>query len=174
MRNVPLHSICRPKQWKTIAKKQLLESGIPVYGANGVIGFTDSFTHEEPTLMIGCRGSCGQVHTTKGKAWINGNAMALDSLSSEVNIDFLKYQLEWRGFEDVISGSSQPQITGQGLKKVSVVLPALEEQKRIAGILDEADRVRKKTQALIDKYDELAQPSSPCLAIPSPTRRVEY
>ena len=29
--------------------------------------------------------------------------------------------------------------------------------KRIAGILDEADRVRKKTQALIDKYDELAQ-----------------
>ena len=62
-----------------------------------------------------------------------------------------------RGFDDVISGSAQPQITGQGLQKVLVPLPSLEEQKRIAGILDEADRVRKKTQALIDKYDELAQ-----------------
>ena len=38
-----------------------------------------------------------------------------------------------------------------------IPLPPLEKQKRIAGILDEADRVRKKTQALIDKYDELAQ-----------------
>jgi type I restriction enzyme S subunit len=36
-------------------------------------------------------------------------------------------------------------------------LPPLDEQKRIAEILDKADRVRKKTQALIDKYDELAQ-----------------
>ena len=43
------------------------------------------------------------------------------------------------------------------LKALEVPLPPLEEQKRIAGILDEADRVRKKTQALIDKYDELAQ-----------------
>lgn len=40
---------------------------------------------------------------------------------------------------------------------LQIPLPPLEEQKRIAGILDEADRVRKKTQALIDKYDELAQ-----------------
>lgn len=157
MRVVPLHSICRPKQWKTIPKKSLLDSGVPVYGANGVIGFTDGYTHDEPVLMIGCRGSCGQVHRTEGKAWVNGNAMALDSLRDDVDMRFLQYQLQWRGFEDVISGSSQPQITGQGLKKVSVYMPPLEEQKRIAGILDEADRVRKKTQALIDKYDELAQ-----------------
>ena len=40
---------------------------------------------------------------------------------------------------------------------LQIPLPPLQEQKRIAGILDEADRVRKKTQALIDKYDELAQ-----------------
>ena len=43
------------------------------------------------------------------------------------------------------------------VKNVTIPLPPLEEQKRIAEILDEADRVRKKTQALIDKYDELAQ-----------------
>ena len=43
------------------------------------------------------------------------------------------------------------------LQEVEVPVPPLEEQRRIAGILDEADLVRKKTQALIDKYDELAQ-----------------
>jgi len=54
-------------------------------------------------------------------------------------------------------GGGQPHISQGYVKKIKVPLPPLEEQKRIAGILDEADRVRKKTQALIDKYDELAQ-----------------
>jgi len=31
--------ISEPKQWKTIATKDLLETGYPVYGANGKIGF---------------------------------------------------------------------------------------------------------------------------------------
>ena len=55
------------------------------------------------------------------------------------------------------SGANLPRISPKELMQFEMPLPPLEEQKRIAGILDEADRVRKKTQALIDKYDELAQ-----------------
>jgi len=158
MRYVPLHSICRPKQWKTIASSKLRDEGYPVYGANGIIGYHDEFNHAHPTLLITCRGAtCGKLNVSKPFSYINGNAMALDDLSGEVDLNFLAYFLAHRGFDDVISGSAQPQITGQGLQKVLVPLPSLEEQKRIAGILDEADRVRKKTQALIAKYDELAQ-----------------
>lgn len=83
--------------------------------------------------------------------------MALDNLDSAVDLSFLKYYLEKRGFEDVISGSAQPQITRQNLEKVNIPLPPLEEQKRIAEILDKADEFRQKTKALIEKYDELAQ-----------------
>ena len=36
-------------------------------------------------------------------------------------------------------------------------LPPLEEQKKIAAILDAADEYRQKTKALIDKYDQLTQ-----------------
>jgi type I restriction enzyme S subunit len=55
------------------------------------------------------------------------------------------------------SGLAQLNLSSKWVEDYEVDLPSLEEQKRIAGILDEADRVRKKTQALIDKYDELAQ-----------------
>jgi type I restriction enzyme S subunit len=54
-------------------------------------------------------------------------------------------------------GVAQKNISLKQVKELKIPLPPLEEQKRIAAILDEADRVRKKTQALIDKYDELAQ-----------------
>ena len=55
------------------------------------------------------------------------------------------------------TGASYPAVSNKIVCNSEIPLPPLEEQKRIAGILDEADRVRKKTQALIDKNDELAQ-----------------
>ena len=60
-------------------------------------------------------------------------------------------------FHKRASGTTVKNLNAEIVRTVKIPLPPLEEQKRIAGILDEADRVRKKTQALIDKYDELAQ-----------------
>ena len=150
MEKVLLTSICRPKQWKTISTKDLLESGYPVYGANGKIGFYNSYTHEHPTVLITCRGAtCGSINISDPKSYVNGNAMALDNLSEEVDLYYLKYYLEYRKLDDVISGSAQPQITGKGLSKVKIPLPPLDQQKKIAAILDAADAYRQKTKALI-------------------------
>ena len=153
---VKLHEICRPRQWKTISASNLHEEGYPVYGANGKIGFYSEYTHEFPTLMITCRGAtCGNVHISEPKSYINGNAMALDDLDSQqVNIRYLYYYLLGRGFDDVISGSAQPQITGQGLTKIGIPLPPLPEQKRIAAILDKADAIRRKRQQAIQLADD--------------------
>ncbi len=153
---VKLNAICRPKQWKTISSSNLLDHGFPVYGANGQIGFYSEYTHEKPTLMITCRGAtCGSLNISVPKSYINGNAMALDSLDTEkVDIMFLYYFLKQRGFQDVISGSAQPQITGQGLNKIEVPLPPLEEQKRIVAILDKADTIHQKRQQAIALADD--------------------
>ena len=55
------------------------------------------------------------------------------------------------------SGSTQKSINNSNFKKLSIPLPPLEEQKKIAAILDAADDYRQKTKALIDKYDQLTQ-----------------
>lgn len=153
---VKLHEICRPRQWKTIPASKLKSDGYPVYGANGKIGFYSEYTHQEPTLAITCRGAtCGNVHISDPFSYINGNAMALDNLDSNLaDIKYLYYLFLSRGFDDVISGSAQPQITGQGLTKVTVPLPPLDEQKRIAAILDKADAIRRKRQQAIQLADD--------------------
>jgi len=43
------------------------------------------------------------------------------------------------------------------VKKLKIPLPPLDQQKKIANILDAADAYRQKTKALISKYDELTQ-----------------
>jgi type I restriction enzyme S subunit len=155
---VNINKLCRPRQWKTLSMEKLTKEGYPVYGANGKIGFYNEFSHEHPTLAITCRGAtCGSVHITEPKSYINGNAMALDNISDKIDIKFLYYFFLQRGFNDVISGSAQPQITGEGLSKIQIPLPPLPIQKRIAELLDAADALRRKDEALLKKYDELAQ-----------------
>lgn len=153
-----LTDISRPKQWKTISTANLKRSGYPVYGANGKIGFYDKYTHESPTLLITCRGAtCGTLNISESQSYVNGNAMALDNLSENVDLKFLFYALNKRGLQDTISGSAQPQITREGLSKVELAIPPLPIQKTIAEKLDKADALRKKDKELLKYYDELAQ-----------------
>lgn len=157
-RKVKLTDVCKPKQWKTISTSELKEEGFPVYGANGKIGFYNEYTHEKETLLITCRGAtCGTINICEPKSYVNGNAMALDNLKEECHLRFLFYFFQKRGFSDVISGSAQPQITGQGLSKVEIPLPDFARQKHIAEVLDKADALRQQNRQLLAHYDELLQ-----------------
>lgn len=54
-------------------------------------------------------------------------------------------------------GAAQPNISTKTIGDLKIPLPPLDQQKKIASILDAADAYRQKTKALISKYDELTQ-----------------
>lgn len=154
--NIPLNEITRPKQWPTLSRRELTDDGFPVYGANGRIGFANAYTHKDPTIIIGCRGSCGTLHITEPHSYVTGNAMALDALdTNRVDQRYLFYFLRYRGFSDVVSGSSQPQITGKGLARIFVPLPGLQEQRRISEMLGRADALQEKCRNNLSEVDRL-------------------
>lgn len=153
-----LCEICHPKQWKTISFDMLEPQGYPVYGANGVIGYYSEYNHEKATLLITCRGAtCGALNICEPFSYVNGNAMALDDLSSEVDLRYLYYYLLARGLSDTITGSAQPQIVRQSLEKVVIDYPPLDEQRRIAAVLDKVSDLIAKRRAQLDKLDELVK-----------------
>lgn len=124
----PLTKICNPKQWPTISAKELTESGFPVFGANGKIGFYSAYNHEHPTILITCRGAtCGTINVCEPKSYVTGNAMALDDPDlKKTSLEFLECYLNVRGLNDTITGAAQPQITRQNLQPVTVFVPAPE------------------------------------------------
>ncbi len=153
-----LIDICTPKQWKTISKKDMLSKGYVVYGAGGMIGYTDKYNHEEETVIVGCRGTCGNVIITEKFSYINGNAMALDNLKEEViNKNYLAYYLKSKGFNEVITGTTQKQITREGLSKYYVEFPQIDEQIKIVKILERAEKVLEKKKEVIRLVDELVK-----------------
>ncbi|KIC43847.1 hypothetical protein RA28_19675 [Ruegeria sp. ANG-S4] len=140
-KEVRLGDVCAPKQWPTIGKNDMTDSGYPVFGANGFIGFYSEFNHEHPTTVVTCRGAtCGTVSRTPPSTYITGNAMSLDDVdATRVDDEFLFFALQKRGFDDIISGSAQPQIIGKDIRSVKLKLPMLTEQRKIAETLSICD-----------------------------------
>ncbi|MEI4572925.1 hypothetical protein WAC47_27845, partial [Klebsiella pneumoniae] len=62
-----------------ITSEQISESGIyPVYGGNGLRGFTESFTHEGDFLLIGRQGAlCGNIQIVSDRVYISEHAIAV-------------------------------------------------------------------------------------------------
>ena len=154
MEKVQLNNICRPKQWKNLTVKNIVPDGkYPVYGANGIIGYYNDYNHENETLMIGCRGTCGALNISQPFSYINGNAMALDDLVDDIDIRYLYYALMGRGFQDVISGAVQPQIIRADLEKMEVWIGNKKEQKEIVDVFSKLDAVlshRKREMQCLD------------------------
>ena len=158
MEKIKLIDICTPKQWKTMPTSELLEEGYPVYGANGIIGYCREYNHEDPVIAVTCRGAtCGSVNITVSKSYVTGNAMCLDNLRSDVEIDYLYYCLKHYNFKNVISGSAQPQITRQGMKKVCIYICNHDEQIVIVHKLKNIENIIELRKRELKKLDDLVR-----------------
>ena len=150
-----LGEVCEIYQPKTISGKEMVDDGAYlVYGANGVIGRYDRYNHEEPQLLITCRGAtCGAVNVSTPKVWITGNAMVVRPKNGGLDMRFLEYL--FRGGVDLsktITGAAQPQITRQALSPLEISYPnSLPEQQRIVGKLDAAFAALSAAVGLVER-----------------------
>ena len=152
MEKIKLTDICNPKQWKTIPTSELLEDGYPVYGANGIIGYYSEFNHKNQVITVTCRGAtCGTINITVPKSYVTGNAMCLDDVRSDIYMEYLYYCLKHYNFNNVISGSAQPQITRQGMEKIYVTIGSHNEQ------MDIVDKLKKVENVIGLRKRELKQ-----------------
>ena len=126
-------------QPQTISSSDLTTEGYWVYGANGIIGKYKEYNHETEQICITCRGNtCGTVNYTRPKVWITGNSMVIntDKYQRQVNKRYLFHYLSSYNFNNIVSGSGQPQIVRTPLEKIKVTLPTIEEQVQIAHGID--------------------------------------
>ena len=77
----------------------------------------------------------------------------------EVDPRYMGYVSRTKEFRDSVQrikvGSTQVHMRAREYKEIKIPLPPLEEQKRIAAILDKADALRRKRQQAIDLTDKL-------------------
>ena len=150
------------KKRKPITKRDRVAGPYPYYGATGILDYVEDWIFDERLILLGEDGAKWgrneqSAFIIDGRTWVNNHAHVLNPRRDVVDDRYVTYYLNHISLDPFISGTTIPKLTQKSMVNIQIPLPPLDEQKRIAEILDEADRVRKKTQALIDKYDELAQ-----------------
>lgn len=70
---------------------------------------------------------------------------------------FLNSEIAKKQLSKLSRGGTQKFVSLGNLRKLKIPLPPLEEQRRIASILDKADELRQKRQQAIEKLDQLLQ-----------------
>ena len=83
--------------------------------------------------------------------------MCLDNVCADVLPDYLYYCLLHYNFNNIISGSAQPQITRQGLAKVEIELHPIIEQGKIINSLRKSKAIINARQSQLQKLDDLVK-----------------
>lgn len=143
------------KSGSGITSKDIEESGeYPVYGGNGLRGYTETFTHDGKYLLIGRQGAlCGNIQRVKGKAYISEHAIAVQT--NKLNdLEFLASKLEYYNLNRLSESSAQPGLAVNKLVRLKLPIPPLPEQKAIANCLSTWDKAIEKQTQLIEAKKE--------------------
>jgi type I restriction enzyme S subunit len=110
------------------------------------------------SLLFTSRAPIGHLAINKKEACTNQGFKTLVP-NEGVDVEYLYYVLKKNvpQLQDLGNGATFKELSKSTISKFKIPLPPLEEQKKIAAILDAADDYRQKTKALIDKYDQLTQ-----------------
>lgn len=154
MNTLALTDICTPGQRRQLSKKDLTEHGYPVYGANGIIGYYTAYNQEKPIITIAGRGnSCGAVHITQPYSYVTANALCLENLRADIDLEYLYFFLKQYDFSALISGAAQAQLTVKQLRAVQIPYYPYSRQKEIASVLKKAEQcieLRREQIKLLD------------------------
>ena len=129
----------------------------PVYGGNGVIGFSDEANSNPGTIIIGRVGSyCGSVHFSDSSCWVTDNAIRAKAMNGN-DARFLFYMLHTLRLNDFRVGSGQPLLNQTILSQIPATIPGPSEQRRIAHILGTLDEKIKLNQQMNETLEATAR-----------------
>ena len=135
--------------------------GIPVYGTNGPIGFTNKPLCSIAGIIIGRKGAYRGVHYSPNPFFVIDTAFYVKLKVDYVDIRYLYGFLLCQDIDAMDSGSAIPSTDRYEIYELDILLPSLPEQRAIATVLSSLD----------DKIDLLHRQNKTLEAIAAMLRR---
>ena len=113
------------------AEKIAEEGDFPVFGGNGLRGYTSGFTHDGTFALIGRQGAlCGNIHFARGKFWASEHALVVDPIGT-VDTSWLGEMLRAMNLQQYSISAAQPGLSVETLGSMRTVVPPPSEQRAI-------------------------------------------
>lgn len=144
-------------------------SGLPLIRIRDVVrGYTDTyfdgaydpnFIVENGDILIGMDGEFNRAKWQSGAALLNQRVCKIKGKTQHLDNGYLYHFLPkaLKDIEDRTPFVTVKHLSVKDLRAIQLSLPPLDEQKRIAAILDKADQLRQKRRQAIALLDSLTQ-----------------
>lgn len=98
----------------------------PIYGGNGILGFTNKSNFTGKSIIIGRVGAyCGSVYYENKEIWVSDNALLMKTKIAKTT-HFLYYLMKSLDLNSMAEGSSHPLLTQTLLKSIEIKIPPIE------------------------------------------------
>lgn len=137
---------------ETISADNIQETGsYPVYGGNGLRGYTSNYTNDGEFILIGRQGAlCGNINYASGKFWASEHAIVTYSKTLINNIWFGEL-LKVMNLNQYSQAAAQPGLSVDKIKILSIPFPSYQEQNEIGFYIE---KETSKVETLISKYQK--------------------
>jgi type I restriction enzyme, S subunit len=159
-----------PKEWevKRLEEISTMKSGdgitsqyindsddFPVYGGNGLRGFTTSFTHHGDFVLIGRQGAlCGNITRVSGKFFASEHAVVV-TVNKDMDVDWLSQKLDNMNLNQYSEASAQPGLAVAKIMRLFITKPPHKEQIEIGKRLLALDNKMNSEENLLQKYQSI-------------------
>lgn len=140
---------------KALPERNRRPGNVAVYGSNGVVGSHDTPLIDRSMVVIGRKGSIGEVHFSPQGGWPIDTTFYVTAGQGR-DIRFTYYLLRTLGMQHMSSDSAVPGLNREAAHNLVVQIPPLCEQRAIAEVLGALDDKIEANRKLAERSDELA------------------
>lgn len=138
------HELFEFSSGKFLEEKYRKKEGIPVYGGNGVVWYTDKELVKDRTIIIGRVGIyCGNIKLSMEPVWITDNAIYIKKFKNDFfELEFLYFLMNFINISKYADFSGQPKITQKPLLNENYIVPPLSLQNEFARKIEGIDKLK--------------------------------
>jgi type I restriction enzyme S subunit len=129
-------------------------SGFSVFGSNGTVGRHSTYFVEGPGIIVGRKGSVGQVSWSSESFWPIDTAYYVVPKEQQ-SLRWLYWLLSNTALKRLDAATGVPGLNRNDVYAIQVHRPEPAEQSRIAAVLDTMDEAIAKTEAVIAKLKQV-------------------
>jgi len=138
--------ICEFVYGASLPKQNRIKGIVPVYGSNGQIDYHNKSITKDETIIVGRKGSIGEVHYSEIGCWVIDTAYYIKPLL-KIDIKYLYHLLKTLKLSELNKASSIPGLNRDDVYNIDVNLPLLEEQNRIVKIIEKKLKAVEKAKS---------------------------
>ncbi len=133
------------------------EGTIPIYGSNGIIGYTNEYKYKNKIILGRVGAYCGSVSYCPEEFNATDNTLITTCDTTKILYLYAYYILKLYNLNNFAGGAAQPLITQSILKRLKCDIPVLKVQRRIASILSAYDNLIENNNKRIRILEQMAE-----------------